>query len=265
MRVFRADDGDSSSWSCGYPWEEKVYTPDQEGESDTDQTLKASIQYRPFRGSPGLRLVRRGLPPRRPRNPNVTHDEVPRVLRVGLHEFVRGRLEIHARRRAPRHQRRRLPHRLGQLPDRALRPVDGAVQLPPQRRGGDGDRHGVGHGRAAQRELCSSPADWPGTMPNWSATSRRSRASRASSTPKRADDSRTRPNGQPHSDSATTAPSPPARTSTVSSTGRVTDERWNLLARQSEQPPGRHGCVLAGPPARGRRLSGTARGAWKPI
>ena len=76
MRVFRADDGAGSSWSCGYPWEEKVYTADQEGESDTDQTLKASIQYDVSEdllvyASYGEGFRRGG------RNPNVTHDEVP--------------------------------------------------------------------------------------------------------------------------------------------------------------------------------------------
>ncbi|MCY3810806.1 MAG: TonB-dependent receptor [Gammaproteobacteria bacterium] len=76
MRVFRADDGEGSGWSCGYPWEEKVYNADQEGESDTDQTLKASIQYDVSAdllvyASYGEGFRRGG------RNPNVTHDEVP--------------------------------------------------------------------------------------------------------------------------------------------------------------------------------------------
>ena len=76
MRVFRADDGEGSGWSCGYPWEEKVYDADQPGESDTDQTFKLSAQYDI---SEDLMLYaaygegfRRGG-----RNPNVTHDEVP--------------------------------------------------------------------------------------------------------------------------------------------------------------------------------------------
>ena len=76
MRVFRADDGEGSSWSCGYPWEEKVYDADQQGESDTDQTFKLSAQYDI---SEDLMLYaaygegfRRGG-----RNPDVTHDEVP--------------------------------------------------------------------------------------------------------------------------------------------------------------------------------------------
>ena len=76
MRVFRADDGEGSGWSCGYPWEEKVYNADQEGESDTDQTLKASVQYDVSEdllvyASYGEGFRRGG------RNPNVTHDEVP--------------------------------------------------------------------------------------------------------------------------------------------------------------------------------------------
>ena len=76
MRIFRADDGDGSGWSCGYPWEEKVYDADQEGESDTDQTLKASIQYDVSEdllvyASYGEGFRRGG------RNPNVTHAEVP--------------------------------------------------------------------------------------------------------------------------------------------------------------------------------------------
>ena len=45
MRVFRAMDGEGSSWSCGYPWEAKEFGEDEPGEADTDQTFKFNVQY----------------------------------------------------------------------------------------------------------------------------------------------------------------------------------------------------------------------------
>lgn len=76
MRVFRADDGEGSGWSCGYPWEPKEYDPDQPGESDTDQTLKFSAQYDLSEDVLIYAAYGEGFR-RGSRNPNVTHAEVP--------------------------------------------------------------------------------------------------------------------------------------------------------------------------------------------
>ena len=76
MRAFRAMDGEGSGWSCGYPWEGKEFSDDEPGEDDTDQTFKFNVQYDVSEnllvyGSYGEGFRRGG------RNPNVTHDEVP--------------------------------------------------------------------------------------------------------------------------------------------------------------------------------------------
>lgn len=76
MRVFRADDGEGSGWSCGYPWEGKEYDANQPGESDTDQTVKLNAQYDVSENLMVYAAYGEGFR-RGGRNPDVTHAEVP--------------------------------------------------------------------------------------------------------------------------------------------------------------------------------------------
>jgi outer membrane receptor protein involved in Fe transport len=78
MRAFESEFGESAGFSCGYPWEPKVYS---EGGSDTyrDESFKVNVSYAVsddllVYGAFGQGFRRGGA------NPDVSHPEVPEIF-----------------------------------------------------------------------------------------------------------------------------------------------------------------------------------------